>query len=123
MEVMDIIKNPVVIGLTAGFITYLYIKWRINKELKNTDKYNKKTDVNLLIPFAVFVVFWFITYAYFNTDEKTDAQSCNITLIDKKTDLHIPKSQIDLENNQVFKVVTNGVQIPNTLPEILFEMN
>ena len=38
---MDIIKNPVIIGLTFGVLTYVYMVWVENEKMKKNKK-NKK---------------------------------------------------------------------------------
>jgi hypothetical protein len=139
MDITDIITNPVVIGLLAGLITYIYMRWRNDR---NKDK-KKKKDINLLIPFAVFVVFWFISYAYFSScdeDIVTKQQATiennipnvfeNISL-KKNNDVSIkikPSNQVAVSETSEpvsFNLVSksNGVHIPDNLPDILFEMN
>ncbi len=61
-EIKNIILNPVTIGLFASLLTFLYMKYfNVDKE---ENKKNSNNEVNLLIPFAVFVFVWFISYAY-----------------------------------------------------------
>jgi D-alanyl-lipoteichoic acid acyltransferase DltB (MBOAT superfamily) len=135
MDITDIITNPIVIGLLAGLITYIYMRWRNNK---NKDK-KKRKDINLLIPFSVFVVFWFISYAYFSSLDEDATKSTpanNIINVPENTNnvsIKIKPSQ-NLNTNQKlsdtsepvsFNLVSksNGVHIPDNLPDILFEMN
>lgn len=139
MDITNIITNPITIGLLAGLITYIYMKWRNDKYNKNKDK-KKKKDINLLIPFSVFIVFWFISYAYFSSlDENTTKENKteehpNIieNIIDKKNnDINIKIKKNNDTNpklsesepisiNLISK--TNGVQIPENLPDIFLEM-
>ncbi len=67
---IDIIKNPVIIGLLIGIIVYLYLKWENETEYEQTNKKNKKMkkpkEVNLLIPLCVGVACWFIAHNYFD---------------------------------------------------------
>jgi hypothetical protein len=139
MDITDIITNPIVIGLLAGLITYIYMRWRNNK---NKDK-KKKKDINLLIPFSVFVVFWFISYAYFSSLDEDTTKSTSVNniinatdnIIEKKNNVSIKiKPSENLNANQKisdtsepvsFNLVSksNGVHIPDNLPDILFEMN
>ena len=60
---LDIIKNPVIIGLTVGVLVYLYFKWEASK-IENKDK-NKRKDSNLLIPLFVGIASWFIAHNYY----------------------------------------------------------
>ncbi len=132
MDITDIITNPIVIGLFAGLLTYIYMRWRNEKKDKR-DKKNKK-DINLLIPFSVFIVFWFISYAYFSSYEESDniqVQNNNIN-----NDINIKIKPTNYTNNQIsetsepvsFNLISKtnnsfGVNIPDNLPDILFEMN
>jgi len=75
---MEIVKNPIIIGLLAGTVTYMYMNWSIENSDYEKDEYDivldesgkkqkvyKKPEVNLLIPLLVALIGWFITYAYF----------------------------------------------------------
>lgn len=137
MNIMNIIKNPVTIGIVAGLLTYLYMKWKYNQDQK-INKYknrNKKPkDINLLIPFAVFIVFWFISYAYFCNDFDDD----DVVIVPKINNMEMPLNSINpMEPIPVYKLkkeisetsdptefnlVSNGIHIPKQLPDILFEM-
>ncbi len=59
---INIIKNPVIIGLTVGIIVYIYLKWESSK--RKDDK-NKRKDSQVLIPLFLGVATWFIAHNYF----------------------------------------------------------
>lgn len=136
MNIWDIIKNPVMIGLFVGVITYSYMKWKNNKDYKKT---KKKKDINLLIPFTVFIVFWFISYAYFSSSDDDATESSlggNNSVKELKQDLAKelamevpnPYKQLVRESDvssdpQSFYMVSNGIQIPQKIPPILFDIN
>ena len=141
MDVMDIIKNPVVIGLLAGLITYMYMRWKNDSDKDNKDK-KKKKDINLLIPFSVFIVFWFISYAiYFSNEEESEKPEAVIAQavieqtgapnkinLTKNNDINIKIKPTKVNTSETsdpvsFNMVSNGVHIPTSLPNILFEMN
>lgn len=126
---MDVVKNPIMIGLVAGMITYMYIKWRNESMVKkNKNKKKKNKDVNLLIPLSVFILFWFISYAYFSSDSNN--KSSESTFVPKKYKLTRDAPEIKLNSPVIsntsdpasFNMVSNGVHIPNHLPDIMFEM-
>ena len=75
---MDIFKNPIVIGLTAGAITYSYLLMTVNeKNERNEKKKNKeKEHVNLFIPLVVTIIAWFIAYAYFEYNGDNNLNTC-----------------------------------------------
>jgi heme/copper-type cytochrome/quinol oxidase subunit 2 len=76
---MDILKNPIIIGLIAGALAYVYLTWTQNEQNEKYKKKHKKEkkneDVNLLIPLVIAIIVWFIAYAYlengtvYSTDE------------------------------------------------------
>ncbi len=130
MDISEIITNPIVIGLVAGLITYIYMKWKNEKDKEGKEKKDKKknTDVNLLIPASVFVVFWFISYAYFSSDEVSTKNSTLTKDADKINVKIRPVKSVELSSASnepaSFEVISksNGVHIPNKLPDIFFEM-
>ena len=58
----DLLKNPLIIGLVLGVVTYLYLMWTNNK------KDNKKKKPGLITPIIVAVLACIIASIYF--DEK-----------------------------------------------------
>ena len=86
---LDIIKNPVIIGLTVGVLVHLYFKWEASKK-ENKDK-NKRKDSNLLIPLFLGIATWFIAHNYYekyNFDEVISDNINNINYqIPEKLDL------------------------------------
>jgi heme/copper-type cytochrome/quinol oxidase subunit 2 len=132
MDITNIITNPIVIGLVAGLITWMYLKWRNDKKNKNK---KKKEDVNLLIPFAVFIVFWFISYAYFSSCDdisstsKKQSPNNNIVSSTEKISIVKPAHAMDLSTDSSgadsYELVHKGpgVNIPKgPLPDIYWEM-
>ena len=128
MDMTDIITNPIIIGLVGALITYMYLRWRNEKKQKNKNKNkNKKENINLMIPFAVFVVCWFISYAYFSsTDDSDSSKTETLNKIDIKIRPSVKTTELQLSTSdpQEFELVskTNGVYIPNELPDIFHEM-
>jgi hypothetical protein len=124
MDITNIITNPIVIGLVAGLITYIYMKWKNDK--KNKGK-KQKEDINLMIPLAVFIVFWFISYAYFSScDSKPSSQKSEHNKIEVKIRPSVKTTELSSSTSDPgsFELVgkTNGIPIPNELPDIFLEM-
>lgn len=135
---MDIFKNPIVIGLTAGAATYGYLLMTINeKNEKNEKKKGKKKEkesVNLLIPLIVAIIAWFIAYAYFeyNTNQPHNQLIQDINPLQRPVvPIPYPPSPkynfvkdvlSESSDPHSFSLITQGVTIPTKLPEVLLEM-
>src|SRR5690554_3716736 len=98
---MDIIKNPIVIGLVVGGLTYWYLKTQADKENEKHKKYPKyvKKEVNLIIPAVMTVLAWFLAYTLLvENDNKSEMTNLLNTLNANKSTsvplpLQIPASQ------------------------------
>lgn len=76
---VEILKNPVIIGLLAGSIVYNYMAWNRKKEnekrLKKGKKIKEEQKYNdIIIPSIVAIIVWFISFAYFNYKEEKSGQ-------------------------------------------------
>ena len=72
---VEILKNPVIIGLLAGAIVYNYMAWNRKKEIEKRLKKGKKIKEeqkynDIIIPTIVAIIVWFISFAYFNYKEE-----------------------------------------------------
>jgi hypothetical protein len=79
---MDLLKNPVIIGIIFGILCYIYLKWDADK--KNLENKNKpQQKVNLMIPLAVGLLGWFIAHNYYlnNLSSLTEENDFNISKI------------------------------------------
>ena len=92
--------------------------------------YEKNKNINLLIPLVVFIAFVFISHVYF---ECYDSNEISPVVVNKpimppmneiyQSSLIESKNISETSDPASFSFVTNGIQIPNQLPNILFEMN
>ena len=76
---IEILKNPVIIGLLAGAIVYNYMAWNRKKEIEKRLKKGKKIKEeqkynDIIIPSIVAIIVWFIAFAYFNYKEEKIGQ-------------------------------------------------
>jgi heme/copper-type cytochrome/quinol oxidase subunit 2 len=138
---MDILKNPIIIGLVFGCITYGYLLYTVNEKNKlnkHKHKYkkNKKIEsVNLIIPLVVFLMSWFISYAYFeyNTNLKSNASPDNALLkLPSQLPLGLPpspkfrftKDVLSSSSDQKLESLLNsGINIPEKLPDVLLDIH
>ena len=132
----SIIKNPIIIGVLAGVITYAYLTW--DTEEKNKKRKSKdKEEVNLMIPFAVSIIIWFIAYAYFEyTPEPTighmgENDVAQILQTQRPFPLPIAPAPgykfvkdviSESSDPRSFSLVTNGVNVPKNLPDVWHDL-
>jgi Cu2+-containing amine oxidase len=123
---MDIIKNPVVIGLITGAIAYYYMEYKSKNMDK--DKKKKRRIRQLVISFIVAFIFWFIAYGYFD-------YSCSTIKVENKLKTSSNYSFVNA-NDQDYKfisesssepksitLITNGITIPKSnLPDVTVDM-
>lgn len=131
---MDILKNPIVIGMLAGVITYMYLSWEKKHNKKN--KHKKDKEINLLIPLVVAMIGWFIAYAYLQQsgeNKLTDAEVLPMVINGGKS-LPLPFVQAPsytftkdvLSQSSIspksFSLLTGGVAVPSKLPDVMIDM-
>ena len=133
---MDIIKNPVVLGLTAIVLTYMYLTWTINNKKKNKNKKSKEQEeVNLLIPLVVGIIVWFIAYSYFEYHPEDGIENIVYdTGISNKPSLPLPIPPspkynfiqdvvTESSDPKSFSLLTKGdVNVPRNFPDVLLDI-
>ena len=67
---IEIIKNPIFLGILSGLVTYLYLLWDQNQKNLRRSKQGKnkrftQKNINLLIPVVVSLVVCILSYSYF----------------------------------------------------------
>jgi hypothetical protein len=147
---MDIVKNPIIIGLLAGTLTYMYMSWNIensdspeydivkDRHGKKHKTRREKPDVNLLIPLVVAIIIWFVTYAYFEYQPETQMMKHNAnTFAPHATTRHEPslpilpgksytftKDVVDSVSSdpRSFSLLNQGVNVPHNLPDVMIDL-
>jgi hypothetical protein len=136
---MDIVKNPVIIGLLAGTITYAYLTWSLTeKNKKRQKKGQKKEEVNLIIPLVVTIIGWFIAYAYFEHAPEKQPHPSSLNFLEKTHNVRMPMP-LPIAPQPGYKFVGDvvsessdpksfsllaggGISIPTKLPDVLLEL-
>ena len=77
---IEIIKNPIIIGLTIGIFVYLYLRW---EQQQRPEEKNKRKDTNLLIPLGIGTACWFIAHNYFENYNFTNDNNINNNINNK----------------------------------------
>ena len=100
---LDIIKNPIFLGVVAGVLTYLYLLWSNDKK-----KNPKAKNISLMTPIIVAIVVAVVGYAYF-------CNSCEIpqnALPANQLPSELPMSQILPSKFPAVQAVTPVVTTP-----------
>jgi hypothetical protein len=77
---MEVIKNPIVIGVLTGITTYAYLKYNVdkkNKILLSDDKDAELEEVNLMTPLLFTIIGWLFAISYFQ--DETNIMTENIS--------------------------------------------
>lgn len=104
---MEMFKNPIILSLVAGILTYIIMMWisptivekdkKKDRKNKNKNKNNKSgfTETNVLLSVAVSLGVWFLSHMYLKKsgDESDNGSQNNDGIIDT--------SSVSLENNVI----------------------
>jgi hypothetical protein len=117
---LNILKNPVVLAVLAGILTYLYM-WYSNRNRKEKDK----RDINLMYPLVVAIIVGVVSYLYFNysntsTNISAEAveQIVNDSTIVKPTNSYQFAKDITSESPVSFHLISKGINVPNQIQNI-----
>ena len=64
---IDVFKNPIILGVLASLITYAYMYWEANRKYEKNPKI-KREQISILIPSIVGIIVWFVASGYFNNN-------------------------------------------------------
>lgn len=126
---IDIFKNPIIIGLLAGTLTYLYMWW------SNEDKYKKnpemKRTTGIITPLVVTVISWILAYGYYEMSGNNIGTALPIHEVNSINlgDTKMYKFGRDnapavaSESAKEFHLIGKGLNIPNNLklPDVFIE--
>lgn len=64
---IDILKNPILLGILASVLTYLYFWWQEKKRREeNPEEEITYQPISIITPLAVGVIIWFASATYFD---------------------------------------------------------
>ena len=120
----NIIKNPTLIAVVAGVITFSYLTWKRKQNQKNKKNKKNKSDKNnndLIITGAITVLVWFIAYGYMNYN------STNV--VEKVPEKNVPTYKLVKEISESPKSFTlmnptGGITMPlagNQMPDVFID--
>ena len=142
--IFEIFKNPIVLGILAGTVAYLYLLWNNEKKYKNAKDKNEKNkkDINLMVPLIIAVIVCIMSYAYFYSSdvEKKDTIDLTETLnlksgmgmedkvgtrykfSDGNIHASVNKLAFSPESATEFHLMSKGLNIPNkAVPDVFME--
>ncbi len=126
---MNIVKNPVFIGVITGVVVYLYLKYQLDEKNKRLIKKKKKIaeeDVNLMIPLVVGALAWFFSMNYFEDEIEQEINDIPIT-ISKNAEINEFNNELKRiveslsDSAESYQILGKGLNIPNKLPDVFIE--
>ena len=129
--VIDVIKNPVIIGLIAGVLTYIFILWYYKEKIKKDPRYRRTYAI--FIPIFVGVIAWIISYIYFSYNSVEVMEEINMSQtggdifanslnnnIKINADTSLKELSNKIKTNKSYQV-NKGLNIPDNLPDVFIE--
>lgn len=121
-KIMNIVKNPIFIGIVAALITYTYFYFESRKK---KDKENKKKSLNIVIPGIVGSLIWFLSGVYFDSLESSsptqvpiiggnlgDSKNNNVDFLNNVLS-QAPVISHSAKGNLGYSKVTEDIPLPN----------
>lgn len=119
---IDFLKNPIVLGIVATVLTYIYFHWKAEQEHKKNPEAKRKRP-NFLIPGIAGLITWFLASSYFDQQNpKLIEQSAGYQ--DPHTAVHPPTpnsnanevmdSAMSSASNSYHLIGKNKVRLPPT---------
>jgi hypothetical protein len=121
---IEFLKNPIVLGMVAAILTYIYFHWKAEQDRKKNPD-GKKKKSNFLYPGIAGVLVWFLTSSYFETGgpkiieqvagyEKLNTQIIQAASANASTVNKIVESDIPTSSHSYHYVGKNKVRLPPT---------
>lgn len=121
--ILDIVKNPIFIGIFGAIITYSYFYWTDNNNEKahdNKKKKNSNTTYHILVSLCVGLILGFGSYIYFDmagAGQGTNSNSNSIA--NENSSLH--DTPIIAPKTNSLNVPSKSLVIPQSLPDVFIE--
>lgn len=114
---VEIIKNPVILGLFAGVLTYGYLWWSNSDDKKKIKGKKQKKEISLIIPAIIMCIVWFLSYGYF---EYGNDQSHEKSISGDFKPIKGGVSSQSSGNDDIrsFSLINKGLNIPSKLPDV-----
>lgn len=120
--ILDIVKNPIFIGLFGAIITYSYFYWTDkNDEIPDNKKRKKSnTTYHILVSLCVGLILGFGSYIYFDMtmgEQKNDVNSLPIP----NNNSSMNAESVTIQKNNSINIPPKNLVIPQNLPDVFIE--
>lgn len=119
---IEVFKNPVVLGVLSGILVYVAMAWRIR-----SNKNKKKKQVKIHLPIIIAILIGVIAHYYIKEDKIEQNNMFNMPMQGGMQNnliqhypqqYHMPQTSNLLNNNRFNgEFVTKGISIPSKIPE------
>ena len=109
---LDIFKNPIILGLLASLITYAYMYWEANRKYEKNPKI-KREQISILIPSIVGIIVWFVASGYFNNNNGNLNKTIGGNNVSNIIPQYIPTNNNDMNGSCSFYLLQKyRIKIP-----------
>lgn len=117
--ILDIVKNPIFIGLFGTIATYIYFYWtNSSNDTNNKKKKNSNTTYHILVSLCVGLILGFGSYIYFDTfvpGQENDISSS----VNESSPSNIVQAVAPKINSS--NIPSKSLVIPQNLPDVFIE--
>lgn len=116
---MNIIKNPIIIGLFFGILTYIYMVFfhsKYTKKYKKNNKTKKKIvykNPSFFYPIIVFSLSWLIAFIFLDDDDDVNILNKNFN---EEKSYELRNDDNENDDTRSFRMLKTGINIPRNLP-------
>ena len=115
---MNIIKNPIIIGLFFGILTYIYMVYFHSKYIKKYKKNNKTKkkiiykNPSFFYPIIVFSLSWLIAFIFLDDDDDVNIMKN----FNEEKSYELRNDDNENDDSRSFRMLKTGINIPRNLP-------
>ncbi len=115
---MNIIKNPIIIGLFFGILTYIYMVYFHSKYIKKYKKHNKTKkqiiykNPSFFYPIIVFSLSWLIAFIFLDDDDDVNIMKN----FNEEKSYELRNDDNENDDTRSFRMLKTGINIPRNLP-------
>lgn len=116
------LKNPIILGIFAAVLTYLYFLWDVEQKRKQNPESEQPTKIGFVTPGVVGIIVWFITSTYFDNQQTVqeavkpaiEALAVKPALEGGNKTFQLIDTDGSLGNKSVHLLTKNKIKLPTT---------